>query len=210
MNQRGNGASAGRAAGRHRRARGIQHHGEQRVVAGNADRVNDALLPERLQHACVGGVADGLVLMQLGAEIVEDLLVFGHPLRPAPFGDGAGDVLAQAGLERELIVRVPLVVLRPVARGDQDRELAQARREDALEAQVVAHRARPVHDLGAAEQRHERPARRSALRAARNSSTACCCASRHLLRRNRRQAILGGCSHRPIRPPAAGPRRCPS
>ena len=82
----------------------------------------------------------------------------------------------QPALLRERRVRVPLVVLRPLARGDENRELAQPRRQHALEAQVVAHRPGAVHHLGTAQQRPERPDT-SAFRAAVNSAMAFFCAS---------------------------------
>ena len=53
------------------------------------------------------------------------------------------------------MVRVPLVGLGPVARRDEDGELAQPRGQRALEAQVVAHRARAAHHFRTPEERHE-------------------------------------------------------
>ncbi len=54
------------------------------------------------------------------------------------------------------MVGVPLVLLRPAPRRQQDHELAQPRRQRALEPEIVAHRARAAHHLRAAQQRHER------------------------------------------------------
>src|SRR5262245_25719378 len=104
------GGESRRAALRQRRTRGIHHHGEQRVVALDADRVDDALLAELGDRALVGDVADALGAVQLRAEVVDDLFVLGHLLRTASLGDGFGDLRVQAGLERERVMRVPLVV----------------------------------------------------------------------------------------------------
>src|SRR5688572_26343146 len=104
----------GRAALRQRGARGVQHHGEKGVVTGYAHDVDDALFAEGRERAGVRRVAHTPVLLQLDREIVEDLFVLGHALGPAPLGHGARDVVAQPALERQLMMRGPLVVLRPL------------------------------------------------------------------------------------------------
>jgi hypothetical protein len=87
-------------------------------------------------------------------------------------------------------VRVPLVVLRPLPRGEQDDEFAQPWRQRAAIAHVVAKRARPRHRLRTAEQRDEGTG---------NVDRACrlelldrrLLGRRQLIRGNRRHAVLG-------------------
>jgi len=55
-------------------------------------------------------------------------------------------------------MRLPFVVLSPLARRDENGELVEARRDRALEAQVVAHRLGAQHHLRAAQHCRERPA----------------------------------------------------
>ena len=61
--------------------------------------------------------------------------------------------------------------------------------QHALEAEVVAHRARAVHHLGAAEKRHERPADARVARGAEFLDRLLLRLG-HLLGGNRRHAIL--------------------
>src|SRR5262245_66397286 len=75
-----------------RRPRRIQHHREHRVVADEAEGIDDALLAEFSDGALVGRVAHAAIAGELVEEGVEDLLVLGHPLRPAAFRDRLDDV----------------------------------------------------------------------------------------------------------------------
>src|SRR5262249_55273151 len=175
---------------------GIEHHRKKCVITGDPHDINHALFAECGHCACIGGIADALITMQLITERVEHLFVSRHFLRTSSVSDGLDDVGRESTLQGELIVRVPLVVLGPVARGDENGELAQTRWQHAVESQVVTHRACAIHHLGTAQQRHERTgdagfSRRGEFR------------DRLLLRLrllalgNRRQAILRANSHRP-------------
>jgi hypothetical protein len=68
------------------------------------------------------------------------------------------DLGLQARLLGQGTMRLPFVVLAPLARGDEDGELVEARRDRALEAQIIAHRLGAQHHLGASQHRRERPA----------------------------------------------------
>src|SRR5579864_4168851 len=58
--------------------RGVHHHGEQRVVPLNPDRINHTLLAELCDRTLIRHVAHAPVPLELGAQVVEDLLVLGH------------------------------------------------------------------------------------------------------------------------------------
>src|SRR5437588_4214910 len=100
----------------------VEHHGDQRVVARHADQVDNATLAEPLEHRFVGGVAHKLPFMQLGAEVVDGSLVVFHGRRAAPLREIRRDPWRKTRLQRERVMRVPLVLRAPVACGDEDRE----------------------------------------------------------------------------------------
>ena len=56
---------------RDRRASCVEHHANERVVAHQADGVEDALLAELRDRAGIGGVADAAVLQQFRAEVIQ-------------------------------------------------------------------------------------------------------------------------------------------
>src|SRR4029450_10353312 len=72
-------------ASRHGGSRGVEDHGQQRVIPGDADDVDHALLAKGGDGARVSGVADALISMQLVAEGVQHVFVGGHFLGPASF-----------------------------------------------------------------------------------------------------------------------------
>src|SRR6267143_1228938 len=135
----------------------VEHHRDQRVVARHAVQVDDAALAEPLEHRLVGGVAHEFLFVQLGAEVVDGSLVVLHGRRAAPLREIRCDARRETCLQRERVMRVPLVLRAPVARRDEDREFVQARRQRAVEADVLAHPLRAVGELRAAQQRVERP-----------------------------------------------------
>src|SRR5882762_10002276 len=135
----------------------VEHHGDQRVVARHADQVDDAALAETLEHRLVGGVAHELLFVQLGAEVVDGSLVVLHGRRAAPLREIRRDARRETRLQRERVMRVPLVLRAPVARRDEDSKFVQARRQRAVEADVLAHPLHAVGELRAAQQRVERP-----------------------------------------------------
>src|SRR4029453_14808681 len=92
-------------ASRHGGSRGVEDHGQQRVIPGDADDVDHALLAKGGDGARVSGVADALISMQLVAEGVQHVFVGGHFLGPASFGNRLDDVRRESSLERQLIVR---------------------------------------------------------------------------------------------------------
>jgi hypothetical protein len=65
---------------------------------------------EPLHGPFVSCVGDVLVAMQLDAEVVADLLVLVHARRPSPLSNGIDDLLADALLQRDGRVKVPLIV----------------------------------------------------------------------------------------------------
>ena len=136
-----------------------------------------------------------MVAQQLHAEVVDRGLVAGEIRRPAPVGHRLDDGGVEPFTLRDRRMHVPLVVLRPVARGQQDDELAQARRQGAAEADVVADVAGAVHHLGAAEQHHERPAEAVGVAGRLELLDGGLLLRGHLVLRQRRHAVLGCCGH---------------
>src|SRR5262249_15643388 len=103
--------------GRDGRARRVEDHPNERVVAHQADGIEDALLAELRDCATIAGVADAAVLQQLRAEVIHRFLILRHAVRPAAVADRPGDLRIEATLDRERIVRGPFVRLRPLPRG---------------------------------------------------------------------------------------------
>src|SRR5256712_10163106 len=85
---------------RDRRARCVEHHPNERVVAHQADGIEDALLAELRDGAGIGGVADAAVLQQLRAEVIQRFLILRHAVRPAAVADRLGDLRIEATLDR--------------------------------------------------------------------------------------------------------------
>ena len=129
--------------------------------------------------------------MQLHAEVVDDLLILAHSHGSTAVADGLEDLRLDPRLQRDWRVHVPLVVLGPLARGDQDDQLGQRVADGRLEAQVIAHRSRRVHQLGAAHQDLERT--KDGNLAQRQELGRCLLLGVVvLLRRDRRQSVLRG------------------
>src|SRR3954471_23479374 len=84
----------------------------------------------------------GAVALQLDRGVVDDLLVVAHPDRTPAVADRRDDLRLDAGLRGDRRMDVPLVVLRPLPRGDEDDKLRERVADPGLVAQVVAHRAR--------------------------------------------------------------------
>src|SRR6202165_2857509 len=129
----------------------VEHHGDQRVIARHADQVENATLAKPLEYRFVGGVAHELPFVQLGAEVVDGSLVVLHGRRAAPLRKVRRNAWRKACLQRQRVMRVPLVLRAPVARRDENREFVQARRQRAVEADVLAHPLHAVSELRAAQ-----------------------------------------------------------
>src|SRR6185437_374475 len=93
----------------------VQGHRHQAVIAHGADEIDHRLLAEALGHRLERRVAHLLGLEQLLGEIIDRLLVGLEPGGPLPGGDVGGECRLQAGMEREAVMCVPLVLRRPVA-----------------------------------------------------------------------------------------------
>src|SRR5262249_47520824 len=83
---------------------------------------------------------------------------------------------------------VPLELLRPLSRDDQDGELTELLRQNALIPEVLPGLLQTAHQLRAAEQRHERPIH-GAARAGSDFIVRLLLCCGHLVARNLRQAI---------------------
>ncbi len=126
----------------------VEHHRHERVVAAGAHQVHHALLAEAGPGLGESGVAHALRFMQFAAEIVHRGLLARHALGAPPLRDGLGDARIEPRLHRHPVVREPLVLRGPVARGDEDREFVQPRRQRTAEADVLADLLRAVGQLG--------------------------------------------------------------
>ena len=112
------------------------------------------------------------------------------PIGCRPSAIASAISLRMPALSRDRIVEGPFEVLRPLARGHQDHELAQRRAHRGVEAQVVAHRARERHHLRAVHQRLEGAEHRPLARRL-EVGRGLLLLGRILRGRNGRQAILG-------------------
>src|SRR5205807_5476005 len=84
----------------------VEHHRHQRVVARHADQVDNATLAKPLEYRFVCGVAHKLLLVQLGAEVVDGSLVVFHGRRAAPLREIRRDPWCKTCLQRERVMRV--------------------------------------------------------------------------------------------------------
>jgi hypothetical protein len=134
----------------------------QRVVAAHADQVDHAALADQFDATPEQRIIDAVLAVQRGAELVDQRLVRLHAGRAPVLRQFRDDRFGEAALERERPVREPFEFRVPESRVDQDRELVQPRRKRALEAQVRAQLLHAVRQLGAAQQRRERPAHAAA------------------------------------------------
>src|SRR5204863_3226824 len=100
--------------------------------------VDDATLAETGLHLGVRRVTDFAVTKQFLAKREDRRFVGGHRVGYAVMCDRVGNRLGEARVQRDRIVRVTLVRLRPAAGDQQNRQLAHWTREFALEAQIVA------------------------------------------------------------------------
>src|SRR5258707_8113098 len=132
------------------------HYNRQKIVVSDyAEKIDDALLAELGDGTAVGRVADALGAQNFRGRIVCCFFVLGHAHGTTAIGDGIGYLAPQTLLQCDRIVRVPFVLLRPLARRDQDHHLVKAGTKRTLETQIVAHSFGAQHDLWAANQRNE-------------------------------------------------------
>jgi hypothetical protein len=114
------------------------------------------VLAEPGHGAGVGTVGDAVVVVQFAAELVDDFLVVGHLLGAPAFRNRLNHLVRQTSGARVRGVHVPLVLLGPAARLQDDRELAERARQCVAEAEISAHLRGVDHQLRAAAERHER------------------------------------------------------
>jgi transketolase N-terminal domain/subunit len=156
---------------RRRHARGQRHlcdvqgHRHEAVVADRADEIDDAAFAEGVLDALERGVRDLARRQELRDEVVDRLLVLGHPCGALVGRDGVGDGRAQSGLEGEPAMRVELVLRRPLAAGHDDRHLVQSLRDRAAEPHVGADALDEITELGASQQGVEGTAQAGTARA---------------------------------------------
>src|SRR5207248_1802977 len=154
--------SVGKAAQRLERrigrcgARAVHHCRQEDVVPVQTQQLYDALLAEHRDGATIRVVTDAFVAQNLGREIVRRLFVGRHVDGTPSVRDRFANFAPQSGLGREGVVHLPLDLLRPLAAHDEDRKLGDPLREDALEAQRIAHLFGGEHQIRAAEQWNER------------------------------------------------------
>src|SRR5262249_45759785 len=72
-----------------------------------------------------------------------------HSRGPSSIADRIGNVLGNTGLQRDRLMDIPLVVLRPFACSDQDYKFAQRVSDGRMVAQIITGRPRNAHDLWA-------------------------------------------------------------
>src|SRR5437868_7252739 len=100
---------------RRRRARGVQDDCEKRVVAGDAEDIDDSGFAEGLHGPAPGRIADPLVVQNLQGELVRRVFLLVGPDGSAPGGDRLHGLAAQSGLHCQRIMDCPFVILTPDA-----------------------------------------------------------------------------------------------
>jgi len=89
------------------------------------------------------------------------------------------------------MVSVPFVLLRPFTRRDQNDELGEPGRQDAVEPQIVAQRPYPVHEFRASKE--DRPWAAEVASRSREVRGRLFLGLGHLVGWNRRHPLLSGC-----------------
>src|SRR5712691_4940536 len=136
---------------------GVERHRHHRVVADQRSELDHAdHAPER-QRAPIGLLGHAAAVLQL-ARIVVDRESFGIGGRRAVAGeDYVNHGARHAGLERKALVQVPFELAAPALRGDQDRDLAQPRRQGSAIAEQLAELLPLVGELGPVQRGEDRP-----------------------------------------------------
>src|SRR6266403_2096223 len=76
---------------RYRHLEDVERHRDQRVIAHDADELDDAALAELRESACVVRVVDLVIAVEDAAEIIKDALVLAGEIGRAALGDGGDD-----------------------------------------------------------------------------------------------------------------------
>jgi len=137
---------------------GVQDERYGDEIADQADQIHHAAFSEVGERCAVGVLGNSVDVQELAAEVVHRRLVLAHHPRTGTARQRVRGLLRQAGGDSERIVHLPFELLRELARHDEHRKLAQAALERALVAQVLADLLQAPHELGAAQERNERPA----------------------------------------------------
>lgn len=119
-----------------RRADRVHDHGKPSVVTNDADHVDHALFAKFAEGSGISGVADTSVAMEFIAKVVDGGLLIGHPGRALARSQCFGNFGTEPVLDRDGDVGVPLRILRPLPRRDENSELAELRRQHGLELQI--------------------------------------------------------------------------
>src|SRR5712691_9580012 len=136
----------------------VQNHRDQHVITVDGDQVHYTLFTELVDRGLEGGVADGVLVVQFVREVVDDGLVLLHVRGTPVLRKVFRDSRVQSRLQREAVMRMPLVLRGPVARRHQNREFIQARRQRAPEPDLLAQLPKPLGERRAAEVYIERAA----------------------------------------------------
>src|SRR6202022_4095049 len=102
------------------RSRHVEHEPQEIVIPDDGDHVYRALFAEARDRAGVGSIADALVVKQLGAEVVDEVLIGRHAGWPPSFSYRFHDCRVHSRLQRDRLVHRPLVTLRQVPGRDQN------------------------------------------------------------------------------------------
>ena len=113
---------------------------------------------ELVERLGVSGIADTVIAVKFVAKVVDGLLALVHPGRALTRGERRGDFGTDSGFFGNGDVRVPLRILRPLPRRDENHEFTEFRRQHGLELQVFPQDFGGCHDIRAAQKRQERSA----------------------------------------------------
>jgi hypothetical protein len=106
-------------------ARRIHGHGKAGVIAIDPGDIQDANFAKTLHCTGIRRVGDALVAVKFNGEVVADFLILAHTGWSLALSDRVYDLLADALLQGDRGMKVPLVVLRPFAGGDENDQLGK-------------------------------------------------------------------------------------
>jgi hypothetical protein len=165
---------------------------QQRVVPADGDGVHYRLFTQSFDGPGIDGIGDSLLSVHLKTEIVERRFVLAHTFWPPTTGDGADKLRRQPRRQGRTGMNIPLELLGPFAGRHENRKLTKPRTQGAPKPQVFAQRSCERHQLGASEQRDERPEDSGASEFGKGPSRHALCV-RHPVERQGRQTVV---SHR--------------
>ena len=135
---------------------GVDRHRDQRVIADARRRDRRARFAQHREPALIERVRQPPLTIERRDDVVDDGFVVMLEGRLAPGAHRVDHGVGHAGRTRVLLMCPPFIVRGPVARGQQDRELREARGQRAVITAILAERLGAFGQFGTAEPDGER------------------------------------------------------